>query len=182
MEELPRRWQNLETFETKRRKYSRREGKPQEVFPVSLGKTGRQLEREKLPGNFMKETLSLPESLVGSSWVHICPESPLRAVQSLPWHERLSHQKFQLSFCMILPIFSLKRNFLAQKSVSASGCQEGDQEQPFLLGAGTFWSSLLASCLWCLTGNVNTGLTTSGRGKATLNLRFKSYTLMLIQL
>lgn len=49
MERLPRRWQNLETIETKRKAMhdSRREGKLQEVFPVSLGKTGRQLEREK---------------------------------------------------------------------------------------------------------------------------------------
>lgn len=36
-------------IETKRKAMhdSRREGKLQEVFPVSLGKTGRQLEREK---------------------------------------------------------------------------------------------------------------------------------------
>lgn len=51
MERLPRRLQNLETIETKRKKAmldSRREGKLQEVFPVSLGKTGRQLGRKEL--------------------------------------------------------------------------------------------------------------------------------------
>lgn len=50
MQRPPRRWQNLETTETKMRKAmldSRREGKLQEVFPVTLGKTGRQLGREK---------------------------------------------------------------------------------------------------------------------------------------
>ena len=70
----------METIKTKRRKatlHSRREGKLHEMFPVSLGKASRQLEREKgfyCLSNCMKETSRLPEGesgLVGYSCVHV---------------------------------------------------------------------------------------------------------------
>lgn len=80
MKDGPRGEWDLEAIKKKKRRKatldSGREGKLHEMFPVSLGKADRQLEREKgfyCRSNCGKETSSLPVSwsgLVGYSCVH----------------------------------------------------------------------------------------------------------------